>query len=140
MKTSAELIDLFRSQGRKITSQRVKIFEILEGNSAHPTAEAVYAQLVRELPTVSLKTVYKTLHELVDLGEVSSLDLGTGSCRFDPNKSVHHHMVCDGCHMVKDLYLDVRDISVPSELAEGFELGEAEITFRGLCSTCRTSC
>lgn len=85
---------------------------------------------------VSLKTVYQTLHELVDMGEISPLDLGTGSVRFDPNQSIHHHLVCTRCHLVRDLYLDVGDIQIPQEQLQGFEAGFAEITFKGLCPKC----
>ncbi len=137
MKSPEELVKNFRAHGRKVTPQREKIFQILQGNQSHPTAEAVYVELVREMPTVSLKTVYQTLHELVDMGEISPLDLGTGSARFDPNQSPHHHLVCTRCHLVKDLYLEVDDIQIPSEQLEGFEAGVAEITFRGLCPQCR---
>lgn len=137
MRSPEELADAFRGRGRKITPQRERIFHILQGNDSHPTAEAIYAELVREMPTVSLKTVYQTLHELVDMGEISPLDLGTGSSRFDPNQSNHHHLVCRHCHMVKDLYLELDNVRLPADLSQGFEVGEAEVTFRGLCRSCR---
>lgn len=137
MRSPEELVKIFRERGRKVTPQRVRIFQILQGNESHPTAESVFADLIREMPTVSLKTVYQTLHELVDMGEISLLDLGTGSSRFDPNKSNHHHLVCSKCHLVRDLYLDIEDIRVPEELDQGFTVGGAEMTFRGLCQDCR---
>ncbi len=31
------------------------------------------------MPNVSLKTVYQTLHDLAELGQISALDLGTGA-------------------------------------------------------------
>lgn len=137
MRSPEELANAFRKRGRKITPQRERIFHILQGNDSHPTAEAVYSELVREMPMVSLKTVYQTLHELVAMGEISPLDLGTGSSRFDPNQSTHHHLVCRRCHVVKDLYLELNDVRVPSDLSQGFEVGEAEVIFRGLCQSCR---
>ncbi|TAN20238.1 MAG: transcriptional repressor [Actinomycetota bacterium] len=137
MRSPEELVKNFRIHGRKVTPQRERIFQILQGNVSHPTAESVYAELVREMPTVSLKTVYQTLHELVDMGEISPLDLGTGSARFDPNQLAHHHLVCTRCHLVKDLYLDIEEIQIPGEQLQGFEAGAAEITFRGLCPKCK---
>ena len=51
-----------------------------------------------------LKTVYQTLHELAELGEIVSLDVGTGMTRFDPNvDEAHHHLVCRHCGKVRDL-------------------------------------
>ena len=47
------------------------------------------------METISLKTVYQTLHDLAELGEIASLDVGTGMTRFDPNvDDPHHHLVC----------------------------------------------
>lgn len=137
MRSPEELANEFRKRGRKVTPQRERIFHILQGNDAHPTAETIYGELVREMPTVSLKTVYQTLHELVDMGEISPLDLGTGSSRFDPNQANHHHLVCRQCHTVKDLYWEPGRVQLPTDLTQGFEVGEAEITFRGLCQSCR---
>ena len=49
------------------------------------------------MATISLKTVYQTLHDLAELGEITSLDVGTGRTRFDPNVDhPHHHLVCRG--------------------------------------------
>lgn len=137
MKTPEELSVIFRRSGRKVTPQRERIFQILHDNESHPTAEAVHARIIQEMPSVSLKTVYQTLHDLADMGEISELDLGTGSSRYDPNIVRHHHLVCTSCHTVKDLYLEAGDLKVPVELAQGFIVGAADITFRGLCQDCR---
>ena len=40
----------------------------------HPTAEAVYAAAAREMPTISLRTVYQTLNDLAEMGEIRTLD------------------------------------------------------------------
>jgi Fe2+ or Zn2+ uptake regulation protein len=79
MKTPEELTELFRSNGRKVTAQRQCIFRVLQGDVTHPSAEAVHAMVCRQMETISLKTVYQTLHDLAELGEIDSLDVGTGS-------------------------------------------------------------
>ena len=83
-----ELTERFRSSGRKVTAQRQCIFRVLQGDVTHPSAEAVYEAARAEMETISLKTVYQTLHELAELGEVNTLDVGTGTVRFDPNVDV----------------------------------------------------
>src|ERR1700722_6963656 len=94
MRSPEELAELFRSTGRKVTAQRLCIFRVVEGDVTHPSAEAVHAVASREMETISLKTVYQTLHDLVELGEIASLDVGTGMTRFDPNvDDPHHHLV-----------------------------------------------
>jgi rubrerythrin len=93
MQSPDALRDLFRDHGRKITAQRLCIFRALEGDVTHPSAERVHEKVLREMPHVSLKTVYQTLNDLAELGAISVLDVGTGSARFDPNvETTHHHL------------------------------------------------
>jgi Fe2+ or Zn2+ uptake regulation protein len=134
-----ELTDLFRSAGRKVTPQRQCIFRVLQGDATHPSAEDVHDAARREMETISLKTVYQTLHELAELGEVVALDLGTGMVRFDPNvEASHHHLVCRNCGKVRDLHVDFSALAVPPDVSQGYEVGAAEVVFRGRCEECRS--
>jgi Fe2+ or Zn2+ uptake regulation protein len=138
VKSPDELTMLFRAHGKKMTPQRQCIFRVLEGNVAHPSAESVYEVARAEMETISLKTVYQTLHELAELGEVAPLDLGTGMVRFDPNVEVaHHHLVCLECGKVRDIEVDSSDLLVPRGDAQGYEVRSTEVVFRGLCQDCR---
>ena len=139
MKSPAELTDLFRQQGLKVTPQRQCIFRALHGDDTHPTAESVYERVTAEMPTVSLRTVYQTLHDLAAMGEISQIDLGTGSARFDPNLDVHHHLVCDACGAVVDVEAEFTDVRLPRGGAHGFEVARTEIVFRGRCASCRAT-
>ncbi len=136
MKSPAELTDLFRARGLKVTPQRQCIFGVLHGSGVHPTAEAVHAEVVDRMPTVSLRTVYQTLNDLTAMGELVSLDLGTGSTRFDPTLTPHHHMVCNGCGRIRDLHARVGEVAVPEGAQDGFTITATEIVFRGLCEQC----
>lgn len=137
MKSPAELTMRFRERGLKVTPQRQCIFRLLHGNETHPSAEAVYAAASAEMPTISLKTVYSTLHDLAAMGEIQQLDLGTGSTRFDPNVNGHHHLVCTRCGKVRDVYGAAR-VNVPAEQLDGFTVGTTEVVLRGLCDPCST--
>ncbi|WCO65653.1 Fur family transcriptional regulator [Iamia majanohamensis] len=139
MRSPDELTDLFRSRGLRVTPQRQCIFGVLHDSSVHPTAEAVHADVVAHMPTVSLRTVYQTLNDLADMGELVPLDLGTGSTRFDPTVAPHHHMVCDRCGRVHDLHADVGEVAVPEAERDGFTIFATEIVFRGLCEHCSSA-
>jgi Fe2+ or Zn2+ uptake regulation protein len=140
MRTPAELTELFRANGRNVTPQRQCIFRALQGNETHPTAESVHEKVRAEMETISLKTVYQTLHDLVELGEISPLDVGTGAVRFDPNvERSHHHLVCRSCGKVRDVFVDLPGVELPTGLAQGYDVERGEVVFRGLCSSCRRS-
>ena len=136
MRSPDELTALFRARGLKVTPQRQRIFRILHDNDVHPTAEAVHAEIVGDMPTISLRTVYQTLNDLAAMGELMVLDLGTGSSRFDPNLGAHQHLVCDRCGKVTDLDVDFAEVAVPPGKEHGYTISTTQIVFRGHCESC----
>ncbi|MFP3906920.1 MAG: Fur family transcriptional regulator [Acidimicrobiales bacterium] len=139
MKSPDELTDLFRARGLKVTPQRQLIFRVLHDQLAHPTADAVYARTSAEMPTMSLRTVYQTLNDLTAMGEITQIDLGTGSARFDTNLDTHQHLVCDRCGAVRDVVVDFTTIDLDEGILEGFTVSSTDIVFRGRCATCTDS-
>ena len=90
---------------------------------------------------VGRASVYRTLEQLVDLGLVSRLDLGTETARYeriDPGGEHHHHMVCDTCGKV----LPFEDAALERAVTRltggrGFEVRDHEIVLHGACGDCR---
>jgi Fe2+ or Zn2+ uptake regulation protein len=137
MKTTEQLTDLFRERGLRVTPQRQVIFGLLHGNDSHPTVESLFERAQAEMPTMSLKTVYQTVHDLEALGEVDVLDLGTGSLRVDPNvEHTHHHLVCSSCGRVRDLPVEFNDLRVPGRYRRDFTVDSVQVIFRGRCDEC----
>jgi Fe2+ or Zn2+ uptake regulation protein len=136
MKTPTELTQLFRDRGLKVTPQRQCIFRVLHGNGSHPTAHAVFESLREEMPTISLRTVYQTLNDLVALGEIQQFDVGTGAARFDPATGAHHHLVCTRCGAMRDVHCTLAGLRLPARRHQGFTIAGAEVIFRGLCAKC----
>jgi len=139
MKSTETLTTLFREQGLRVTPQRQAIFRLLQGDDSHPTVESLFDRARSDMPTISLKTVYQTVHDLEDLGEVRLLDLGTGQVRVDPNvEHAHHHLVCNGCGRVCDVAVDFPGLTLARRDRRGFTIDEVEVIFRGSCDECRT--
>ena len=53
----------------KYSRQRESIKACLMNRHDHPTADAIYASIREEFPSISLGTVYRNLNLLVELGE-----------------------------------------------------------------------
>ena len=136
MQTADELTALFRTQGLRVTPQRQAIFRLLHQNDRHPTVDSLYDAARTEMPTISLKTVYQTVHDLEALGQVSLLDLGTGSVRVDPNvEADHQHLVCSSCGLVRDVPLGEVP-PLPAKYRKEFRTDAVEVIFRGTCEQC----
>src|SRR5260370_1773619 len=131
MKTSAQLTDLFRERGLRVTAQRQVIFRLLHGDEGHPTVESLFERARAEMPTMSMKTVYQTVHDLAALGEVDVLDLGTGSLRVDPNvEHAHHHLVCNTCGRIRDLPVEFDRMRVPGRYRKDLTVDDVQLIFR----------
>ncbi|MGH2398470.1 MAG: Fur family transcriptional regulator [bacterium] len=121
-----------------MTPQRALVFRLIEEMAErHPSAETLYVHAAREMPSMSLRTVYAVLDELATAGQIRPLDLGTGSKRMCTNPARHHHAVCIRCGKVEDIFVDVGPVDVPREQRRGFAISEYSVVFRGLCATCR---
>jgi Fe2+ or Zn2+ uptake regulation protein len=128
-----QLTVAFRNAGLKVTPQRQLLFRLLHDNATHPTAESLFTAASSEMPGISLRTVYQTLSDLTDMGELTSIDFGSGASHFDPNVAHHHHAVCDTCGAIHDVY--VEDAPRLTGL-DGFSVEHSHIVYRGTCAAC----
>ena len=71
-----DIAQILRSQGFKVTPQRIAIYDALRGHHDHPTAEMLYHTLRPEHPSMSLATVYKTMEIFEKIGLVKILEVG----------------------------------------------------------------
>ena len=94
MKETAQLL---REKVLKVTPQRIAVYNMLLGTTAHPNAEMIYKTLEPTNPTMSLATVYKTLDFFKQLGLVQELNVGESSSRYDAVVRCHPHTVCRIC-------------------------------------------
>jgi Fur family ferric uptake transcriptional regulator len=135
------LVERLRDRAWRLTVQRRVVAEVLAGEHVHLTADAVYSRAQRLLPEISLATVYNTLNELVDMGEVMEISTGDGPKRYDPNTTTpHHHLYCVGCGALRDVNPKGSDqLTLPGSQQHGFEVLDVAIFFRGLCPDCRTT-
>lgn len=119
------------------TQQRQAILSFLKGTRSHPTAEQTFSAVRRELPQLSLGTVYRNLGKLVDEGLVRELPAGPQGRRYDAVLEPHHHFFCTRCGKVEDVHP-----GLPSTVKEAMirsidrEVMEFRLQFFGLCQDC----
>jgi Fur family transcriptional regulator, peroxide stress response regulator len=107
---------VLHQRGRRMTRQRQAVFDAVVAAGGHPSAEQVFARVRRQLPHVSLATVYNSLEALVDCGQLSRVPrTDRGPARYDPRRDAHHHARCVACSKVWDI--DEKAIDVRSRTA-----------------------
>lgn len=130
-----ELVELLRRHGLRATPQRRAIIDAVRAAGGHVTAESVFDRVRIGLPTISLKTVYETLHSLVAVGEMRELVVGAGPIRFDPATRPHSHLICLRCNRVEDVDFDLDTTSVGQR--QGFSIARTDVIAWGCCPDCK---
>jgi Fur family transcriptional regulator, ferric uptake regulator len=59
---------LLRARGKRITSQRALLLQLIQESGAHLDAEELYRRAQRRDPRINLTTVYRTLNLLKESG------------------------------------------------------------------------
>lgn len=88
------------------SKQRDAIMEFLMTRKDHPTADVVYEHVRKQLPNISLGTVYRNLTLLSETGSLLRLRVGDGVDHFDATTTPHYHFICHGCGKVIDLDME----------------------------------
>jgi Fe2+ or Zn2+ uptake regulation protein len=126
--------------GGHMTRQRTAVYRYLGGVDHHPTAEEVYREVKRELPRISLATVYKNLESLVNCGVAKKLTIGDGAARYDIRTDHHYHSHCLKCGGMVDLEPEAERV-LPElvKVSLGFQVTSYRIEVLGFCARCRES-
>ena len=127
-----------RDKGIKLTHQRLEIYKALLSFSGHPSVEDVYAKVKKDLPMISLDTVYRTVASFEELGLIVKLHTVENKSRIDLNLDPHHHLVCTNCKKVTDFEWDgFNQMPLPDELLQWGEVATTHVEIRGLCNDCK---
>jgi len=119
----------------KPTYQRLCVLEFIEQNSDHPTADRIYENLMKKIPTMSRTTIYNTLNLFLEKGLVAPLTITGTEVRYELITNQHHHFLCLKCGRIYDV-----DIQCPlsqSKTVDGHQIQEIHGYFKGICKNCR---
>ena len=122
---------------RRKSRLRERIFGAIASSKAHPSAQNVYEELRKEIPLLSLGSVYRNIAILLEEGRIRSGDFGLSSARYDADTSPHYHFVCERCGAVLDLDMpaDLGIDAAARQLSSHRIHGHA-IRFFGVCARC----
>lgn len=123
---------------RRNTKQYKLIYDFINNNCSHPTAEEVYEEVVKIDPHISLTTVYRNLNKLADEGKIIRISIANQKDRFDFNTYNHYHICCQKCLKFMDVPIhNVDKLNQQVEKITSFKVFEHSIVFTGLCPECQ---
>lgn len=132
-----QLTTVLRERGQRVTTQRLVLHRLLRKLDRHVSAEELARAAERDLPGLSLPTIYSTLDLFEQLGVVKRVSQAGGPTLYDPRAEPHHHLRCSRCGRLEDLDSPI-DTKAALRAAKraGYAPERAEITVVGICSRC----
>lgn len=125
---------------KRLTRQRKAVLEVVRKAHNHPDAAWIYQEVRKVVPKVSLGTIYRTLEALVEEGYLIPITKAGEATRYDANLHPHLHLVCQGCGAIVDLEVPLPDLLTPVQEAHPhLEVRSVEVTYKGLCPTCKAA-
>jgi len=120
-----------------MTKQRRVILETLRKHNIHPTADTLYEMVRKQMPRISLGTVYRNLEILTALGEIQTLELSGSQKRYDGVPQKHYHIRCLHCGRVDDAPIAPLN-RLEDDLYEStvYTIMGHRLEFIGLCPEC----
>ena len=121
---------------KRMTKQKRVIQEVLCSTRSHPTADWIFEEARKQIPDISLGTVYRNLQVLLEEGKIQELNYGKDQSRFDGDPEHHYHFVCTCCGQVMDFMPDAPPL--PQELLDSApgRVDSYRLECYGLCQGC----
>jgi Fur family transcriptional regulator, iron response regulator len=130
-RTTARFKAKLRGAGLRPTRTRIALGQMLfaQGNR-HVSAEMLFAEASLAEVSVSLATVYNTLHEFTKVGFLRQAAIDSSKLYFDTNNTEHQHFFLEDRHELMDIpQTDVAVGKIPSP-PEGYEITRIDVVVR----------
>jgi Fur family ferric uptake transcriptional regulator len=130
---ASRTLDALRAEGRRVTTARRLVVEVLARTSEHLTADDLASRIHDAHPEIHLSTVYRTLDSLHGWGLVQQVHQPHGPSFFHLT-GAHRHLVCEQCGSIRDVPAAEFDALV-ARIREhyGFELHVGHAALAGRC-------
>ena len=123
---------------KKFSRQREAVKQVLCSTKTHPTAAWIYENVRKEIPNISLGTVYRNLNMLTEDGQIIKLSFGDGNEHFDGDISPHSHFYCESCGQIHDIAFDATELCKEISEDTKLDITSAACNFSGICDACKT--
>jgi len=122
----------------RMTNQREVILRELKKSKQHLTADELYDRVKKDMPRISLATVYRNLEILSGAGMIGKLEISGRQKRFDYDVSEHDHIYCTVCHKVNNLEIERQGLHEKElKAVKGYTVTGYRLEIIGICPACQ---
>ncbi len=119
----------------RYSKQRETILQVVRSTVEHPTVDWIYTETRKDIPNISLGTIYRNLSQLVASGQLLKLK-DEAMVRYDGNTGHHDHFRCFRCGKWFDVQiLDQKSIEAFNQKHQ-FEIRSVNLELEGVCEDC----
>ncbi|HLB62278.1 MAG TPA: Fur family transcriptional regulator [Actinomycetota bacterium] len=136
--TTAEVMELLRGRGLRMTPQRRAIVAEVMRTSGHISPGAISRRVQADMPGVNTSTVYRTLSLLEEVGVLSHAHLEGGAEYHRAEEAGHVHLICTSCGADDDL--SIAEAQALEDLIHRHHRFAPDLThfaISGLCADCQ---
>ncbi len=120
---------------QRYSKQRETILQVVRSTLVHPNADWIYKETRKQIPNISLGTVYRNLTQLVESGQILKLK-DDALVRYDGNIDHHDHFRCTSCGKWYDVQLlDPSAINAFNKNHK-FRIESFNLELEGVCEHC----
>ncbi|OGP81645.1 MAG: hypothetical protein A2Z08_00235 [Deltaproteobacteria bacterium RBG_16_54_11] len=131
------IMEVLKSKGIKLTTQRMEIIDILADEVNHPSARILLKKVRKKMPRVSASTVYYTLGLLKKEGLIRELEFYNMDNRYESRMTDHIDLICEKCGAIENYERDLSGIPAKIEGETGFKAYKLRYEYYGICGKCR---
>ena len=127
-----------RTQGFRMTPQRLVILRILHESGGHLSPLEICERAQQAMPGLTEPTVYRTLNFLCEQGLALAAYMGSGQLVYENGERIHHHLICRQCGATHEIdHAMLGALYQQFQEHTGYQIDRVHVTFFGLCPGCQ---
>jgi Fur family ferric uptake transcriptional regulator len=137
--STADVIDILRGRGLRMTPQRRAIVAEIMRTQGHISPTGLVRRVQGDMPGVNASTIYRTLSLLEEVGVLAHAHLEGGAEYHRAEESQHVHLACSSCGAEDDLSIgETKELADLIVARHDFQPDLAHFAISGLCGECRS--
>ena len=130
------VIAKLKQAGLRPTRQRIALAKLLfEKDDRHVSAENLHEEARAAGVSVSLATIYNTLHQFTESGLMREVVVEAGRSYFDTNTGDHHHFFHEDTGLLEDIPSDQINVAELPSAPSGTAVSRVDVIVRVAASS-----